>query len=159
VLGHDGEISRRARTGAEPLCDPAVGCLARGQHLGLVGGIPQQTVPEPVAAQPDRADRFDDAGVLQPEQRLVDRSPGQLEQRVLVELGAERGRKLDDSQVDAGCAKAGRQQFVEARREHFTGRGGQGAARQLPEEEGDATPALGDEADAVRDRGRRRSVR
>ena len=53
-------------------------------------------------------------GVLETDQRLVDRPPGQLAQRFLVEFGTERGGQLCDAQVDAGCPQAGREDLVDA---------------------------------------------
>ena len=55
------------------------------------------------------------------DQRLVDRPPGQLAQRLLVELRTERGRQLRDAQVDAGCPEAGREDLVDPRRKDLTG--------------------------------------
>ena len=112
--------------------------LAGRQHLRLVGGVAQEAVPEAVPAQPDLGDRLDERGVLEPDQRLVERPPGQLAQRLFVELGAERGRQLRDAQVDAGCPEAGREDLVDSRRQHLAGIGGQGAAGELLEEERDS---------------------
>ena len=125
-------------------------CLAGWQHLRLVGGVAQEAVPEAVPPEPDLGDRLDERGVLQADQRLVDRPPGQLTQRSLVELGAERGRQLRDAQVDAGCPKARREDLVDPGRKHLTGMCGDGAAGQLLEEEGDTGSALDDQATLLR---------
>ena len=146
VLGHDGEIARRGR--AEPSNSAMLRWVSwrAGQHLRLVGGVAQEAVPEAVPPQPDLGDRLDDRGVLQSDQRLVDRPPGQLAQRFLVELGAERGRQLRDAQVDARCPQAGREDLVDPRRKDLAGVGGDGAAGQLLEEEGDAGSPLDDQS-------------
>ena len=111
-----------------------------GQQLCLVRGVAEEAVPEAVPTQPDLGDRLDDRGVLQAEQRLVDRPPGQLAQRLLVEFGAERGRQLRDAQVDARCPKAGREDLVDAGREDLTGSRGDGAAGQLLRKRGMPAP-------------------
>ena len=78
-----------------------MGLLARWQHLRLVGSVAQQAVPEAVPSEPDFGDGLNEPGLLEPEQRLVDRPPGQLAQRLLVELRTERGGQLRHPQVDA----------------------------------------------------------
>ena len=115
-----------------------------GQELRLVGGVAQEAVPEAVPTEPDLGDPLNERGVLQAHQRLVDRPPGQLAQRLLVELGTERGRQLRDMQVDAGSPEARREDLVDARGKDLTGTRGDGAAGQLLQEERDAGSALDD---------------
>ncbi len=127
-----------------------MGCLAGWQHLRLVHGVAQEAVPEAVPSQPDFGDRLNDRGVLETEQGLVDRPPGQLAQRLHFELGAERGRQLRHAQVDSRCPKAGRQDLVDSGRENLAAVRGDGAAGQLLEKEGDAGAALDDEPTLTR---------
>ncbi len=81
---------------------------------------------EAVPAQPDLGTGSMIPASSSRTQRVVERAPGQLAQRLLVELGAERGRQLRDAEVDAGRPEAGREDFVDARRQHLPGLRGRG---------------------------------
>ena len=74
----------------------------RVEHLGLVCGVTQQTVPESVHTTPCLPHGLDDVRPFELDQHVVDGDLGDPAQLRALELGSEGGGQLGDPQIDPG---------------------------------------------------------
>ena len=99
-----------------------MGLLADGQHLRLVRGVAQQAVSEAVPPQPDLGDPLNDA---RPPPVAASASstgrPASCRSGSSSNSAPERGGQLRHAQVDARSPQPGREDLVDAGREHLAG--------------------------------------